>query len=248
MAKLIDLSGIKLKYCSVIDQNNTIKYSGSVWNCGCICGNNFSTASRNIRNNKNINCGCIKRKGKLTHNLGNQKYENFIVMDDYIQKNGSIYWICKCICGNIFQASSQHIRKNIIYSCGCKRRRKNGISSYDFNAKRKYEQYKIGAKNRGLCFDLTLNEFISITQRNCYYCNSKPSQIHVVKYKSELNNNEPFIYNGIDRIDNDKGYKINNCVPCCGFCNKMKHKNSFNDFTIKIKKIYENLNLSEREF
>lgn len=36
------------------------------------------------------------------------------------------------------------------------------------------------------------------------------------------------IYNGIDRQDNSIGYKTENCVPCCKFCNLAKSK-----FTIK---------------
>lgn len=174
MSKLINLSGKKLKYCKIIDQNKDNKYSGSVWNCLCNCGKTFSTASRNIRNNKNINCGCIKRKSTLKFDLKGCKYENFTVLCNYTKKNNSIYWECKCVCGEIFFAKSTYIRNKTVISCGCIKRRKNGISSYDFNAKRKYEQYKIGAKKRNLLFNLSLKDFMVITQQNCYYCNDSP--------------------------------------------------------------------------
>jgi hypothetical protein len=29
-------------------------------------------------------------------------------------------------------------------------------------------------------------------------------------------------YNGIDRVDNEKGYLVENCVPCCFTCNSLK--------------------------
>ena len=32
-----------------------------------------------------------------------------------------------------------------------------------------------------------------------------------------------FIYNGIDRIDNSKGYEKYNSVSCCEKCNRMKN-------------------------
>ena len=31
-----------------------------------------------------------------------------------------------------------------------------------------------------------------------------------------------FTYNGIDRVDNTKGYQVNNCVASCFICNKAK--------------------------
>jgi 5-methylcytosine-specific restriction endonuclease McrA len=31
-----------------------------------------------------------------------------------------------------------------------------------------------------------------------------------------------FLYSGIDRKDNEKGYTEENCVPCCKRCNGIK--------------------------
>jgi hypothetical protein len=28
--------------------------------------------------------------------------------------------------------------------------------------------------------------------------------------------------NGVDRVDSGRGYTVDNCVPCCKFCNLMK--------------------------
>lgn len=32
-----------------------------------------------------------------------------------------------------------------------------------------------------------------------------------------------YLYNGIDRFDNNIHYILSNCVPCCKICNRMKH-------------------------
>ena len=39
-----------------------------------------------------------------------------------------------------------------------------------------------------------------------------------------------YSYNGIDRKDNTRGYEPDNCLPCCGLCNRMKSALSYGDF------------------
>jgi hypothetical protein len=34
--------------------------------------------------------------------------------------------------------------------------------------------------------------------------------------------NGEYLYNGLDRVDNTKGYIISNIVSCCGQCNRAK--------------------------
>lgn len=43
-------------------------------------------------------------------------------------------------------------------------------------------------------------------------------------------NAEVFIYQGIDRLDNQKGYEIENCIPCCYVCNKAKGNRNQKEF------------------
>ena len=78
--------------------------------------------------------------------------------------------------------------------------------------------YKRRAKERGHKWDLTEEQFAEITKKNCYYCGAKPKNI----IKQMPYSNGEYIYNGIDRIDNTKGYVIDNIVPCCKFCNFQK--------------------------
>ena len=78
-------------------------------------------------------------------------------------------------------------------------------------------RYKRDAKRRGLSFDLTETQFRSLVLRPCFYCGAAPSQKGARKFREA-----PFIYNGIDRVDNGEGYGIENVVPCCGVCNYLK--------------------------
>ena len=63
--------------------------------------------------------------------------------------------------------------------------------------------YKKNAKRRNIRFSLTKDQFRAITKKNCYYCNIAP-------YAKATNTgrfvNGSYIYNGIDRLDNKKGY------------------------------------------
>lgn len=46
-------------------------------------------------------------------------------------------------------------------------------------------------------------------------------------------------YNGIDRVDNNKGYEIENVVTCCTDCNKKKLKKTQEEFRKDIIAIYK---------
>lgn len=45
------------------------------------------------------------------------------------------------------------------------------------NARPVYRTYKKSAADRGLEFELSLEQFISLALSDCYYCGSKPSNV-----------------------------------------------------------------------
>jgi hypothetical protein len=73
--------------------------------------------------------------------------------------------------------------------------------------------------------DLNENTFINIIEKNCYLCDKNNSEYH---------------RNGIDRIDNLKGYIISNSYACCSSCNFMKNNYDLISFFQKLILIYEN--------
>ena len=48
-----------------------------------------------------------------------------------------------------------------------------------------------------------------------------------------------FYYNGVDRIDNNSGYDIDNCAPCCHQCNWAKKNLTKADFLNWIERVYK---------
>ena len=107
-----------------------------------------------------------------------------------------------------------------------------------------YSSYKKNAKARGHNFCLTEEEFEDIIFKDCYYCGEPPKPMSDTLIKNRGNTKQPPLsYNGIDRLDCEKDYTIENCVPCCSKCNYMKHTSSKIEFLSQITKIYTHLNL-----
>jgi hypothetical protein len=150
------------------------------------------------------------------------------------------YYLCKCDCGKERITAKEWILNGDVKSCGCYRYKLSGIKhrkdKYYASAKGIYELKKANAKRRNIIFDLTFNEFINISSQKCYFCGNHPNYFiksHKEKYYGI------FKYNGLDRINNHKGYTTNNVVPCCKYCNYAKNDLSITKFLNHIKKIYE---------
>lgn len=134
--------------------------------------------------------------------------------------NNRIYWNIKCACGRCFLARTDQL-PNKVKSCGCLSKLDRGKAAYN----KVYGAYKRSAIKRGYSFDLTIEDFITITSKQCYYCGSYPDQL-----RSTSRMNGSCVYNGLDRYDNSKGYQIDNVVPCCGFCNRAKFNKTITEF------------------
>ena len=132
-------------------------------------------------------------------------------------KNGTALWRFQCDCGKEIVRKLSKVREGANKSCGCARIEWL-YKPYGVSAKNdKLRQMKNGAKKRGYKWELTDDEAIHIMQGVCAYCGTEPMTI-----QKGRGNNGNFIYNGIDRIDNDLGYILSNVVPCCHMCNAAK--------------------------
>lgn len=156
-----------------------------------------------------------------------------------IRKDGShsIMWVGKCDCGDVKEYWAADLikhKKRIdkiggVYSCGCKKRKGKGESSM----LEVFANYKRNAKLRRYEFSIDLDYFKKITQENCHYCNTCPSNTFNRGYSTG-----GFTYNGIDRVNNELGYTKDNIVPCCKICNIAKRNMSKNEFLAWVNAIY----------
>lgn len=162
-----------------------------------------------------------------------------VISKSDISKDGRCWWNCLCDCGAKKIISGKSLRTRHAVSCGCftkDRARELGLNNrieFGLAAFRALvKSYKKAATSRGYSFSLTNDEFRSLTSQNCWYCNRKPSSIKKAKFGN-------YIYTGIDRVDNNKGYSIDNCVPCCKRCNQGKNNMTTEEFMDMVKNIYE---------
>jgi ribosomal protein L34E len=146
----------------------------------------------------------------------------------------------KCLgCGSCIIQPAAGFRKENVQRCNdCyeklkdiekKRLRqpRNYRKEFKENLERYYADYQTSARKRGILFDLEFDTFCEITSKPCEYCN--------VVSDDEVN--------GIDRVDNNIGYVVENAVACCGMCNKMKSDYTFDEFKKHICRIHDKISV-----
>ena len=168
-------------------------------------------------------------------------YENdlYKVVEFTEQKGKKLFYRVKCKrCNNFCVMRKDSIINSSNKSCiNCKGNGRKPTTDVAINVFMSI--YKTGAKERGLEWSISNEEFKEITSKNCFYCNSEPIiQKSLERYYHE-SISERILLNGIDRVDSTLGYTFDNCVACCTMCNRMKLDYTKNDFLNHISKIFK---------
>jgi len=87
----------------------------------------------------------------------------------------------------------------------------------------KWKYHLKSARDRGINNELSRDFYISMCYQDCWYCGNKP----------------PEQLNGVDRIDSNFGYSIQNSRPCCWNCNRMKGILTEDDFLAACRQIIQ---------
>lgn len=164
-------------------------------------------------------------------------------------KKGTFKYVFKCVCGKEFLTYKRSVETQRCKSCGCKTNAfisqanrgsvpKNRKTPTDISVAYIFYSSKYAAKAKGFKFLLTRQDVESLIFKECFYCGSQPS-----RFPKRVRDSKPLTIpiNGIDRFDNNEGYIIQNCVPCCSDCNYLKSSRHGNRFIKNIKDIHEHL-------
>lgn len=195
------------------------------WECQCDCGIIVNKRSNPLVSGISKDCGCTGKKIDLTG-----KRFGYLTAKVRITEDGKSKWQCICDCGNIKSIPTNSLCSGTTKSCGCKTSDLNSAGHTTKNGpiNRWLYQYKGSAKNRNLEFDLSFDEFVSLVNSNCFYCGQEPT-LHEF-WKNQKRRSQFLIVNGIDRLNSDWGYTIDNCVSCCRICNLAKNEYSLGEF------------------
>lgn len=158
-------------------------------------------------------------------------------------------WLCKCDCGNEKVVKRAGLVNGTTKSCGCLHKEQSSrnvvqaqksrrLPDGEAGLNRLYNTYRRGADARNLEFLFDKETFKIEVTKNCFYCGKEPSQTITSSNSSQ---GSQFLYNGLDRMDNQLGYTLKNCVPACWPCNKLKKANNTEEFLDRIKRIYEHV-------
>lgn len=110
------------------------------------------------------------------------------------------------------------------------------------NRKQAFRSYIRGAERRGLAWGLSLEQFVEIASRVCFYCGAPPSNVYRLKNADGSDRcAAPFTYQGIDRFDASEGYLPDNVLPCCVSCNRAKSDLTFTEFVAWIGRVHDYL-------
>lgn len=217
----------------------TIRNGKRAWLCKCECGNETIVTTGNLKNT--FSCGCIKKLDSPKIDYSYKQIDRLTVLPEYRRgKKGIWEWKIKCICGKEFWGKPSNLisdlKRHGVASCGCAK------IIYDNSAcRRLYIRYKKSAKCRNLEFTMSYGVFKEITKKKCFYCGDEPKQIFNLERPGKNSSIvKEYVYNGVDRRDNTKGYIDENIVPCCTICNQSKLNRTEDAFLLMVKKVYEN--------
>jgi hypothetical protein len=137
--------------------------------------------------------------------------------------NASVCWLFKCDCGKEIERGANAVKAGRCLSCGCSRKKKTAI---ELANKKAWFDYRARAKAKGFEFSLERSQFEKMVVDICHYCRRPP----MFGYRQTGG-----LINGIDRVDSDRGYTINNVVTCCKICNAGKKDLSYEEFMLYLK-------------
>ena len=94
------------------------------WECRCDCGNIHIVTAHALKAGKCTSCGCSRyEKGRGVTDISGQKFGRLTALyhTDKRSKKGSVFWHCRCDCGNEVEVTEDGLLHGNYKSCGCLR-------------------------------------------------------------------------------------------------------------------------------
>lgn len=169
------------------------------------------------------------KTGKYFHKIskcGNHRLRSRIKLETALYQG-------KIPCNSCYSKEKlKNLEKKYVY----KKNYLNSIKNYRLTDEYKFSVLKSRAKKYNKEISLSFNEISFFYVKSCIYCGSNEK-------------NDPYKRkNGLDRLNNDKGYTKDNCISCCRNCNYMKWIYNVKDFLMACRNISNNKKAVYDEF
>lgn len=158
------------------------------------------------------------------------------------------YWTCQCKCGTIYNVLGANLRYGKTKECKKCSHKFDPLPKGQAALNAVIRNINRSATSRGLEMTLTEEQIKNLISLPCHYCGEVASNymIHNSNHKGKVyTSNGGLAYNGLDRVDNTKGYILDNVVPCCKYCNSAKGKltvSAFRQWVARISTHLDNTN------
>ena len=205
MPKLVDISGNKYGWLTVIEDSGERRGSKVLWHCVCDCGNECNaTKDMLIRNTEVPSCGCQSKKKKMYvgYRIGK------LTVTKCIGSNGQkVIWECICDCGNKVERSTSELNAGSILSCGClKHEIGEKLKKYNARDRKLYFRWS-NIHNR--CYNPNNPAYKRYGGRGITMCPEWKDDFFSFRDWAVQNGYDESL--SLDRIDNNKGYSPENC-------------------------------------
>ena len=158
------------------------------------------------------------------------------------KKRKKQYYFCQCDCGSPIKSilkSSLVNKKKTVYSCGCHTKytagyidnREVALAKLLYGKLKQRHTQKLGDVEETL---ITFDDFVNLIKKPCFYCGAKESSF-ITDRRDGITTLK---YNGLDRVDSSLGYRENNVVSACSWCNIAKGEMSVDEFKAYIERIH----------
>jgi hypothetical protein len=187
------------------------------------CSTIYSFCKRN-----GINLPIAKRGGKNVIDMTGNKIGSLTVVKRAKSKNKLAMWECQCKCGNVCVCRGADLRQGKIKTCGCRMGVENrrNWKGYGEIPKKYWSSLINNANQRGKKFDITIKQINDLFLEQDKKC-ALSGRVIAFEDKSA----------SLDRVDNTKGYSIDNVQWLHKDVNKAKVNFTQEDFTLLCEQI-----------
>jgi hypothetical protein len=125
LRKLDDLRGKTFGYLTVesyAGKRIVGKFTQSIWNCVCKCGNKTITLNNALNRGTTKSCGCLHKEivKKIKKDITGKKFGLLTVLNFVKSSASGSVWLCQCKCGKICEANGCSLKTGDKKSCGCR--------------------------------------------------------------------------------------------------------------------------------